>query len=85
MPRYYFDIHQNLEFYRDSDGSDFANDAEAKMGAVRRMTEVLGALRDLGTETRIIMVAARRKGEAEPFTVISSRITLLDQSGPQSK
>ncbi len=85
MPRYYLDIHENLEFYRDADGSDFANDAAARMGAVRRMTEVLGALEDLGSETRLIMVVARRKGEAEPFTVISSRITPFGQSRPQSK
>lgn len=80
MPRYYFDVHENLALFRDVDGLDFDNDAAARKGAVGRLVDVLSSIDDLGPETRLIVVVVRRMGDREPFAAVSTRITsLLDQ------
>jgi hypothetical protein len=78
MPRYYFDIQDDLVLHRDADGFDFKDDASARKGAVHRLVDLLTAMEeDLGPKTKLIIVVARRAGEQGPFAAVSSRITSL--------
>lgn len=77
MPRYYLDLHDNGDLYRDADGHEFESDAAARLGAVRHLTQLLATLSDIGAQTRLIVVVARRVGEREPFAAVSTRITSL--------
>lgn len=77
MSRYYIDLHDNLDVHRDVDGQEFENDAMARLGAVRHLIETLSGLGEVGPETRLFVIAARRAGEAEPFAAVSTRLVTL--------
>lgn len=77
MPRYYLDLQDNMDLHRDADGREFEDDAAARQGAVRLLADTLSSLKDVGHQTRLLVVAARRDGEPEPFAAISTRITSL--------
>lgn len=77
MSRYHFDLLDNADLVRDADGREFEDDAAARMGAVQLLAETLSSLGDIGAQTRLFVVAARRAGELEPFAAISARITSL--------
>lgn len=59
MPRYYLDLHDDLDLTRDVDGREFDNDAEARTGALRLLIDTLAGLNEAGTGPRLFVITAR--------------------------
>ena len=77
MPRYYLDLHHNMDVYRDVEGREFESDAKARMGAVRLLIDTLADLDEVGTTTRLFVITARRADDNDAFAAVSTRITSL--------
>lgn len=77
MPRYHFDLHEDLDLSRDEDGAIFETDEDARVGALHRLSDVLRSMNKLGPKTKLLVLAVRRAGEREPFAAVSLRVSSL--------
>ena len=77
MPRYYLDLHHDTQVFRDVEGREFESDAKARMGAVRLLIDTLAGLDEVGTNTRLFVITARRADDHEAFAAVSTRISSL--------
>ena len=77
MPRYYLDLHHNMDVCRDVEGREFESDAKARLGAVRLLIDTLAGLDEVGTNTRLFVITARRADDNDAFAAVSTRITSL--------
>ena len=77
MPRYYLDLHHNMDVYREVEGREFESDAKARMGAVRLLIDTLAGLDEVGTSTQLVVITARRAEDQDAFAAVSTRISSL--------